>query len=245
MKQPVFCTAGDTAALRNARNILQKLGYTVSAEPSAVVTHLLLPVPSLEADGIVKGGQKLEDVLKTLPEDVTVLGGNLPALPCRRIDFLRDEFYLGENAAITAQCTIRLIQQHRDRIADTAVLIIGWGRIGKRLAPLLKESGADVTVAARKPDALTAASELGFSVTEAVKWNAQRYDIIINTAPAPVMDQQEARPDALLVDLASIKGITGDRVIWARGLPNKDAPDVSGILIAKTALRYALRKEQI
>ena len=71
------------------------------------------------------------------------------------------------------------------------------------------------------------------------------FDIIINTAPAPVMDQQEARPDALLVDLASIKGITGDRVIWARGLPNKDAPDASGILIAKTALRYALRKEQI
>ena len=243
MKQPVFCTAGDTAALRNARNFLQKLGYTVSAEPSAAVTHLLLPVPSLEADGTIKGGQRLEDSLKTLPEDVTVLGGNLPILPCRQVDFLQDEFYLGENAAITAQCTVRLIQQHRDMISGSAALIIGWGRIGKRLAPMLKELGADVTVAARKQADLAAASELGYGTIEAATWNAQRYDIIINTAPAPIMDQQEARADTLLIDLASVKGIAGDRVIWARGLPNKEAPDASGILIVKTALRYALRKE--
>lgn len=243
MKQPVFCTAGDTAALRNARNFLQKLGYTVSAEPSAAVTHLLLPVPSLEADGTIKGGQRLEDSLKTLPEDVTVLGGNLPILPCRQVDFLQDEFYLGENAAITAQCTVRLIQQHRDMISGSAALIIGWGRIGKRLAPMLKELGADVTVAARKQADLAAASELGYGTIEAARWNAQRYDMIINTAPAPIMEQQEARADALLIDLASVKGIAGDRVIWARGLPNKEAPDASGILIAKTALRYALRKE--
>ena len=243
MKQPVFCTAGDTAALRNARNFLQKLGYTVSAEPSAAVTHLLLPVPSLEADGTIKGGQRLEDSLKTLPEDVTVLGGNLPILPCRQVDFLQDEFYLGENAAITAQCTVRLILQHRDMISGSAALIIGWGRIGKRLAPMLKELGADVTVAARKQADLAAASELGYGTIKAATWNAQRYDIIINTAPAPIMDQQEARADALLIDLASVKGIAGDRVIWARGLPNKEAPDASGILIAKTALRYALRKE--
>lgn len=243
MKQPVFCTAGDTAALRNARNFLQKLGYTVSAEPSAAVTHLLLPVPSLEADGTIKGGQRLEDSLKTLPEDVTVLGGNLPILPCRQVDFLQDEFYLGENAAITAQCTVRLIQQHHDLISGSAALIIGWGRIGKRLAPMLKELGADVTVAARKQADLAAASELGYGTIEAATWNAQRYDMIINTAPAPIMDQQEARADALLIDLASVKGIAGDRVIWARGLPNKESPDASGILIAKTALRYALRKE--
>ena len=167
----------------------------------------------------------------------------MPILPCRQVDFLQDEFYLGENAAITAQCTVRLIQQHRDLISGAAALIIGWGRIGKRLAPMLKELGADVTVAARKQADLAAASELGCGTIEAATWNAQRYDMIINTAPAPIMDQQEARADALLIDLASVKGIAGDRVIWAKGLPNKEAPDASGILIAKTALRYALRKE--
>ena len=45
------------------------------------------------------------------------------------------------------------------------------------------------------------------------------------------------------MDLASVRGISGDRVIWARGLPNQDAPEESGMLIAKTALRFALGKE--
>lgn len=243
MKQPVFCTAGDTAALRYARNILQQWGYAVSDAPCAGATHLLLPVPSFEADGALKGGPRLEDVLSTLPEDVMVLGGNLPSLPCQGIDFLQDDFYLAENAAITAQCTMKLIPLHRNGIEGASVLIIGWGRIGKRLAPLLKASGAKVTAAARKPSDLAAASDLGYAVVETQKWDAAQYDIVINTAPAPLMDQQETRTDALLIDLASVKGITGSRVIWARGLPNKDAPDASGVLIAKTALRYALGKE--
>ena len=245
MKQPVFCTAGDTPALRYARNTLRQWGYATSDTPCADATHLLLPVPSLEADGTIKGGEQLEDVLDILPEDVTVLGGNLPALPCRQIDFLQDEFYLGENAAITAQCTVRLIQQHYGSISEAAILIMGWGRIGKRLAPLLRELGADVTVAARKQSDLFTAGELGYHAIEVPKWDAAGYDIVVNTAPAPLMDQQQAHPDALLIDLASVKGIAGDRVIWARGLPSKDAPDASGILIAKTALRYALRKEQL
>lgn len=243
MKQPVFYTAGDTAALRYARNILRQWGYAVSDTPCDSVTHLLLPVPSFEADGTLKGGVRLLDVLKTLPEDVTILGGNLPALPYQYADFLRDEFYLEENAAITAQCAIKLIQQHREHIEGTNILIIGWGRIGKRLAVLLKELGASITVSVRKETDLHDAHVLGYDVVEAPKWNASQYDIVINTAPALLMEQQETRENAFLLDLASVRGISGDQVIWVRGLPSKDAPDISGILIAKTALRYALRKE--
>ena len=51
-------------------------------------------------------------------------------------------------------------------------------------------------------------------------------------------------PEALLMDLASLRGIEGDRVIWARGLPGKDAPESSGALIAKTVIRLLERKEQ-
>ena len=45
------------------------------------------------------------------------------------------------------------------------------------------------------------------------------------------------------MDLASVRGIAGDRVDHALALPGKDAPQESGNLIAKTALRYALGKE--
>ena len=244
MKQPVFCTAGETPALRHARKQLLQWGYTFSPTHQHDATHLLLPVPSLDPDGRIKGGPPLEELLQGMPENVTVLGGNLPPLPCRHEDFLKDPYYLEENAAITAQCTITLLQRH-SQIADQRILIIGWGRIGKQLAALLQPLGAAVTVAARQDRDLQSLEALGYRHVWTKDWNLSQYHIIINTAPAPLLDESETHPEAMLVDLASVRGISGRRVIWARGLPNQEAPDASGILIAKTALRYALGKESL
>lgn len=243
MTKPVFCTAGDTGALRHAANQLIHWGYQVVNTPSPEVTHLLLPVPSLEADGTLKGGHRLEDVLEQLPKDVAVLGGNLPSLPCPCVDFLQDEYYLQENAAITARCALAQIRQARGTLAKTEAMIIGWGRIGKQLTPLLQAAGATVTIAARKDSSLREAAASGCRTVLTGNWDARHFDIIVNTAPAPLLDQKDTKPEALLMDLASVRGIEGDRVIWARGLPNRDAPDASGMLMAKTALRFALRKE--
>jgi hypothetical protein len=243
MNKLVFCTVGDTRALYYARKHLLQWGYSVVPAPSSDATHLLLPVPSLEPDGSIKGGPPLEEVLKQLPANITVLGGNLPEMPHLHYDFLKDEFYLEENAAITARCTEKLMLQQCNSFQAKTILIIGWGRIGKQLAALLKRGGAAVTVAARKEADLQALAELGYTSVQTRKWDARQYDIIINTAPIHLLDEAEAQPSALLVDLASTKGITGSRVIWARGLPNKEAPEKSGLLIAKTALRYALGKE--
>lgn len=245
MKGPVFSTAGDSQALRHAANALTQWGYCVRSEPDAGVSHLLLPVPSFEKDGILKGGIRLEDALRKLPSAVTVLGGNLPSLPCRAVDFLKDEHYLWENAAITAQCALALIRRHQKKLAAVSTLIVGWGRIGKQLAALMTQSGASVTIAARKEQDRQLAAAQSFDTVEPGKWNLQQYGIIVNTAPAPLLSQEEAAPDALLMDLASVRGIEGDRVIWARGLPSKEAPDDSGLLMAKTALRYALGKEHL
>ena len=244
MNQPVFCTAGNTAALHHAQKALLQWGYAVSSTPHEQVTHLLLPVPSFEADGTVKGGGNLEAVMRHLPDRTVVLGGNLPLLPYRGVDFLQDEYYLGENAAITAQCTVKLLLQLA-QIRHKEILIIGRGRIGTRLAQLLMEMGGKVTIATRNKANQQADENPEYDFILTQKWEATKYDVIVNTAPAPMLSQQETRSDSILIDLASVRGISGDRVIWARGLPNKDAPDVSGILIAKTALRYALRKEQV
>jgi dipicolinate synthase subunit A len=66
------------------------------------------------------------------------------------------------------------------------------------------------------------------------------YRVIFNTVPAPVIDEAECelcRSDCLKIDLASELGIAGEDVLWARGLPGKDAPESSGRLIALTAAR--------
>lgn len=242
MQQPVFYTVGRTDALAHAGKILQQWGHLVSPVPSTHVTHLLLPVPSFEKEDIVKGGHSLSAALKHLPENITVMGGHLPPLPYRCIDFLTDEPYLSENAELTAGCTLELLQQRRD-LTGAAVLVIGWGRIGKALLPLLKKNNARVTAAVRKEADLLRLTSLGERSTRIGQWEPDRYDIIINTAPAPVLDGRDVRPGTLLVDLASVPGISDPSVVWTRGLPNQMAPEASGALIAKTALRYALGKE--
>lgn len=239
-----FYTAGKTAALRVARSKLESWGFEICPAPADDVTHLLLPVPSFESPGILKGGVPLDEVLSRLPESVTIFGGGLPEMPQRCIDLLKDEFYLLENAAITAQCASQLIQKQRDKtITNENVLIIGWGRIGKALAPMLGSLGANVTVCVRREQSLREVQQAGYAAVLSHKLNPKTYSIIVNTAPAPILDAQDSQKDALLIDLASVPGIIGDNVLRARGLPGKDAPEASGTLIAKTVLRYALGKE--
>ena len=244
MKQPIFYTAGDSPALLHARNRLQHWGYDVSPIPSTHVTHLLLPVPSFSEPGIIRGGRRLADVLKDLPENLTILGGRLGAMPYRTVDFLQDEYYLTENAAITAHCALKRILRHQTGILQhKPVLVIGWGRIGKNMAALLRSLGADVTVAARKESDRYALRRQNYKTVSPEDWELHPYAIIINTAPAPMMNQDQAAQEAYLMDLASVHGIAGDRVDHALALPGKDAPEETGDLMAKTALRYALGKE--
>lgn len=235
MEKIVFSTYGHSPALVHARNKLESWGYSVSADP-ATATHLLLPVPSFDEEGNVKGGSKLP----ALGGDTIVLGGNLQTLSCPKVDFLQDGYYLVENAAITARCALKYAQIR----PGMRVLVIGWGRIGKHLVPLLEEAGAEVTAAVRKEADWQALMAQGHQAVYLLDLKPRLYDVVFNTAPASVLFSGECKEDAVLVDLASVKGIFGKDVIYARGLPGKDAPEESGALIAKTALRYALGKEQ-
>ncbi len=236
MKDLCFCVYGDAPALRYARNSLASWGYSVCHQPETAVTHLLLPVPIFDLD--------VMPVLERLPDTVTVFGGNLPALPVRSVDLLQDPYYTAENAAITAHCALRILMQTCKRtLTGAKILILGWGRIAKCLAPLLASLGAQVTIAARKNTDRAMAMALGFGATSLPLESGTGFDGIINTVPAPVMDAKNTREGAILLDLASKKGLIGDDVLWERGLPGRLAPESAGMLIAKTVLRYALGKE--
>lgn len=244
LKKICFCTAGTSEALTHARNNLLSWGYNVVSKPGETVTHLLLPVPSLEADGVIKGGPPLSHLLSQLPQDITVLGGMLPLLPLHSIDLLQDPHYTAENAAITAHCALGiLLRETKSTLVNAPVLILGWGRIGKCLAQLLAGIGAHVTVAARNPADRAMAEALRFNSVPLPVPEPEKYVLVINTVPAPVLTASETQPGAILLDLASKRGIEGENVLWERGLPGRLAPQASGVLIAKTALRYALGKE--
>lgn len=252
MNDLTFYVAGSSPALRCASMYLTQQGYRVVEHPSAEVTHLLLPVPSFEPNGRIKGGLNLTDLLPLLPKDITIIGGNLahPALDGYPVlDLLQDPMYLAQNAAITAHCAVKVALAELPVTLDHCqVLIIGWGRIGKCLASLLRAMGAAVTVAARKETDRAILRALGYEAvdTDGLSLGLIRYRVLFNTADHPILNEKAltyCRPDCLKIDLASTPGIAGQDVIHARGLPGKDAPETSGILIARTCIRLAARKE--
>ncbi len=252
MNRTVFYLSSVAPALLAAGDYLARRGENVTYEPSRDVTHLVLNVPSFDPSGLLKGGIHPEDVLSQLPNNVAVIGGNLEQAclsgrPC--IDLLSDPQYLAINAAITADCAIRIAAANLPVVLSSCpMLIIGWGRIGKCLACKLKSAGAEVTVAARKETDRATVLSLGMLSrnTENLDFGLSHYRVIFNTVPVPVLTARQTgncRKDCIKIDLASRQGILCDDVIWARGLPGKDAPESSGKLIAKTILRLTEGKE--
>lgn len=248
MNSPIFYTAGHTDALCYAAASLKRKGCVFAQQPDKTVTHLLLPVPSFEADGKVKGGESLAGILESLSRNITILGGNLGnGIPAgyKSADLLQDPLYLAENADITAHCAVKLaVSKLPVTLNRCHVLVVGWGRIGKCLAALLKNMGAIITVAARKESDRAMLSALGYDTLDirTLSYELLRFRVIFNTVPTMVLPAdklQYCRADCLKIDLASVLGMEAEDVIWARGLPNKDAPDSSGELIARTVLRLA------
>lgn len=237
MDSCLIYTAGETAALKVAVRHLKGCGFHFAQAPSSSVTHLLLPVPSLEPDGSIKGGGMLDELLKKLPPNVRIIGGNLPDIGYRTYDLLQDADYVAENAFLTAHCALRLVLDLLPfPLRNQAVLVIGWGRIGKCLAALLKSMEASVTVAARKEADRAMLRALGYRASPVDGLCCSGYCVILNTVPAMVLPNCTAK--CLKIDLASVQGIGGSNVIWARGLPGKDAPEASGKLIARTLQKY-------
>ena len=252
VSQLIFYPINHSPVLHAASEALKRKGYGVVDQPCESVTHLLLPVPSFDDHGNLKGGGDLQTVLAKLTKAVTIVGGNLPKdrFPgYKTIDLLQDATYLADNAAITAYCAVRLAMMELPvMLRGCQVLIIGWGRIGRCLAALLWALEADVTIAARGEDQRAMAHALGYQAedTALLGENLNKYRLIFNTAPAPVLSEEQishCRDNCLKIDLASTLGIAGKHVIWARGLPGKDAPESSGKLIAKTAIRL-IEKER-
>lgn len=222
-----------------AKLFLQQYGWQ-SALPSNA-DCLLLPVPSFDSNGMIIGCSNT----KELPKCPVVIGGNLPIglFPAvNTIDLLQDPIYLAENAAITAQCAVRLAMSELPvTLRHCPVLIIGWGRIGKCLAALLKKFDANVTVAARNPMDRALLQALDYQTVHTEKLDATPYRLIFNTVPTTLLP--DCPGQSLKIDLASKPGLGGSNLIHARGLPNRYAPESSGKLIADSIIRIISGKE--
>lgn len=126
-------------------------------------------------------------------------------------------------------------------IHGSRALVIGYGRVGRTLAPRLAALGARVSVAGRKFSDLAWAESCGYGVEHTGQLEGWLccYDLVINTVPARILnapDLADLRPACLVIDLASKPGGVdfeaaarlGVKVIWALSLPGKVAPVTAG-----------------
>ncbi len=237
--------AGTTEACQYGAQFLKEAGVDLVDHPAPEVTHLLLDVPSFREDGALRDGGDLRYLLSTLPKTIAVIGGNLqhPALDGYTVtDLLKDPQYLAINAAITAECALQVAAPRMNTaFFDSPALVLGWGRIGKCLARLLKHMGCPVTVAARKEADRAMLHALGYPAVpiSQIEKLLPKCRLVFNTVPELLLHREQTQPHTkcLFVDLASRPGMQGEHVLWARGLPGIYAPESSGRLIARRFLQ--------
>ena len=164
------------------------------------------------------------------------------------VDIMKEEQLVVLNTIATAEGAIDVAIQNTDIIIHgSKVLILGFGRVAKEVANKFHGLSAKVTCAARKNIDLAWIKALGY---EAVNINElgediKKYDIIINTVPQMIIDNEEMqymKKNVLLIDLASTPGginsedaqKLGLKFVWALALPGKIAPVTSAEFIKDT-----------
>lgn len=186
-------------------------------------------------------------VLEELPDGAAAMtamaAGVHPRLRLR--DYAAAEEVLAENAAITAEGALGLAILQSDRtLRGARVLVLGYGRIGRALAPRLRALGAEVTVYARRADRRVWAEDAGCSTLQTLPPEVAGYDYLFNTIPVPLLDR--APEGCFCLELASAPGgfRDPDGVRIARGLPGKTAPSSAARVLRDGILRI-IREDEI
>lgn len=205
---------------------------------------VILPVP-VTKDGVHLNGPykvKLDDILSVLDKSQIVLGGVCNGMDM--IDYYLDESFQMHNAVPTAEGALQVAMENTDiTINQSDCAVLGYGRIAKVLASMLKNMGAEVTVCARNPKDLSLARIFGFETMHINHLeNMGKFDFIFNTVPKTVMDSvvlSKTKQEALLIELASKPyGIDMEaaeklkrKVIVASGLPGRVAAKTAGKIL--------------
>lgn len=262
-KNRVFAVVGTDARQAAAGAALRRMGFGVAgAEETAQADYILLPLP-LDDDRVC-----LAQLLRAAKPGALALGGRVSvraqaaadAAGVELIDYFARPELATLNAIPTAEgCISLLLQKRRRTLWDSAVLVVGCGRVGQALVQRLCALGAHVTVAARRADQRALALSAGCADTAdtaALERIAPNFGTVVNTAPAPLLTARvlAALPaGSLIVDLASRPGGTdfaaakalGHTAIHALSLPAACAPESAGEYVARTVLEILSERGEL
>ena len=157
------------------------------------------------------------------------------------IDLMNIEELTILNTIATAEGCLQIAMEETEKtIYNSNVLVLGFGRVGKTVADRFKKVGANVYCEARKKEDLAWIRIFGYNSIHLDNLDGylNRFDIIINTIPAVILDEnrlKKIKKECIIIDLTSIPGGIDFKkareykikTIHALALPGKVAPITS------------------
>ena len=166
------------------------------------------------------------------------------------IDVIKDPDFAIKNAIPTAEGVIKIIIENTDiTIWKSNIALIGFGRVGKRIAEVLNKLGANIWCYDIKKEEVANIKMCGYNVLKDICESLEQKDIIINTVPETIIKEQNLKyisKDSLIVDVASESGgidfkyaeINNYKCIHALGLPGNIAPKSAASYIKEIMEKY-------
>lgn len=155
-------------------------------------------------------------------------------------DYSESERFVIENAYLTAEAALVLTRQlSKKSLLGEKAFVIGYGRIGKFLAEMLKNSGCEVYVYARRESSVCDAALHGAKYAPLDSIATGKYSFVYNTVPQKIVPKSvtdAAAPGILTIELASEEGGFEDEnyAVRAPGLPGRILPESAGRAVYKT-----------
>jgi len=231
-------------------------------QPSSVI-HAKTPEDLKSAAGVivlpVKASEELfSDMgwMDQLEPDTLLLAGLAGELlreacgkrQLKLISYLDNTEFKIANAVPTSEGAIRLYMELSGQtVAQSRMLVLGFGHCGKALSIRLKALGADVTVFARSPEDRIYGKTLGIDMREYKQLPklVRQKACIFNTVPERLLDGSilTYMPRSnLIIDLASAPGGTDFSLcekmkltaVLASSLPGRFFPKTAGKILADT-----------
>lgn len=242
---------GGDARFAHLAELLRARGHDVLVNPAA--DRLA------RADGIVtqnpvkNGGMDMAEILAHMRPDARLIlhGSSYCGIPMsvHCTDLMQDVDFVLKNAQLTAEGALcAAMNASKGALCRSRCLIVGYGRIAQYLTRMLLGLGAQVAVAARRPEMRQAAGRTGAQTcdctAEALSEALSQADFAFSTPPVQLLTEpvlRHAAPGAQIIDLASppygvdlaAAQALGVRAWRESGLPGRYCPLAAAQVIAE------------
>lgn len=177
----------------------------------------------------------------------TILGGKIKKEHVNKlmrngnkvIDIMQNEEFILKNTIPTAEGVIKLIIENTDcTIDENNIAVLGFGRVGKKVASILKALNATVYCYDINKEEVANIELYGYNVLDNIDRSLSNMSVIVNTVPSQIIKEEQFKyinKSTFILDVASNPGgvdlnhakNNGYRAIQVLGIPGKIAPKTS------------------